>query len=176
MVLQVVMGILAWLWRYIGKIVCLLSFRFWLLNAWILSDMWAVGAILAELYTSCPIFPGERWSHDLVLNISMSNDCIGFHLPKSFLIHEQWNWSTVQDSLCTWCTRVEYVPWGHKYFSISWYYLFRCEFPWILPLSSIWSLRFCCCIFLTDFDVNLVRSSRLIFLILFQMPAWKQLT
>ncbi|KAK6163723.1 hypothetical protein DH2020_000587 [Rehmannia glutinosa] len=29
-------------------------------------DMWAVGAILAELFTSCPIFPGERQAHDLV--------------------------------------------------------------------------------------------------------------
>lgn len=24
------------------------------------TDMWAVGAVLAELFTMCPIFPGER--------------------------------------------------------------------------------------------------------------------
>lgn len=27
----------------------------------IMTDMWAVGAILAELFTLCPIFPGQRW-------------------------------------------------------------------------------------------------------------------
>ncbi|KAG8496824.1 hypothetical protein CXB51_008058 [Gossypium anomalum] len=44
------------------------------------TDMWAVGAILAELFTSSPIFPGERIGH--------------YTIPKE--MNEVCNWLTAR--------------------------------------------------------------------------------